>query len=387
MRILILITCLFMSFSASASEDLAEDRPASRLLRDCAALLDGKISRLDFAQKILGMEDFASPAQMSGHPTELSFFNGKLQMAFVPIQRVYVFDRGMRSYEHPGHKVRFRLMLEPEQMLRLKIYLRKESKTADTSEKTRNELPALLWVPEVLKSLREKRRDLAVETITPTFLWGDGQPYIEVSFYLTRESTFPEPEDEKLQTLFFQELAKRQLNRFGLVDVPFAKPLTRRYKIDDLPTAIGVFKLKFDEEFFCFTGDMMVSTPHGPKAISEIQIGDQVNSFDEQTGQVVTNTVESIDMGEDRAFGRLEDHAIQVTSEHLFYAPETRDYRRIGEMHSAQKLQSVQENSSCLMERGPYSPDIGRGTVYNLHMQGEPHNYMVNGMVVHNIKR
>lgn len=63
----------------------------------------------------------------------------------------------------------------------------------------------------------------------------------------------------------------------------------------------------------CFTAGMRVLTPRGHVPISELAVGAAVYSVDVKTHRVVENRIARVHVAQDRPFGLLTAHGIEVT--------------------------------------------------------------------------
>lgn len=154
--------------------------------------------------------------------------------------------------------------------------------------------------------------------------------------------------------------------------------------------------------FVCFTGDMKVLTPKGEVPISQLKPGDEVVSVDHTLdGQIklVANRVQLNISHENQSYGLLTDlpRPIQVTPRHQFYAswraPNLQTgYRAIEDLRPEALLSYGErgnwEQGQCVpTPRGNYSSNHGINTVYDLQLIGHPRNYIVEGVLVHNIMK
>lgn len=143
----------------------------------------------------------------------------------------------------------------------------------------------------------------------------------------------------------------------------------------------------------CFTAAMKVTTPSGDRAISELRLGDEVISIDLQTMEPRANRIFGIKVHRNRPVGRLSDlpTPIEVTGRHRFLsnsASKPTDFYPIEELDAGDNLFLVKPGACTLSPflRGSYSALPGAADVYELELIGEPRNYIVEGILVHNIK-
>ncbi len=146
----------------------------------------------------------------------------------------------------------------------------------------------------------------------------------------------------------------------------------------------------------CFTANMTVATPGGPKKIGDLREGDEVISIDLVSRQPRANTIARIYPHAARAYGRLIDlpTPIDVTDRHRFLAQGKTldfDFHAIGDIPEDADLYFVDLTQPPgkqwrPIRRGCYVPQTGTRTVYDLELMGEPRNFIVEGILVHNVK-
>lgn len=144
----------------------------------------------------------------------------------------------------------------------------------------------------------------------------------------------------------------------------------------------------------CFTAEMMVSTPGGPRPIGELQVGDQVISIDLATKKPVMNRISAVHKYEGKKYSRLEqqDSPINVTDSHPFYSDGNdlpADFRPISQVPADANLFRVNTDAGpgeilTPVKRGCYVTQPGTATVIDLSLEGEPRNFIVEGLLVHN---
>lgn len=156
----------------------------------------------------------------------------------------------------------------------------------------------------------------------------------------------------------------------------------------------------------CFIASQKVLTPSGEVEIGKLEKGTTVVSYDESTDKFKTSTIEKILIHDginlpmhDYKKYALIDLAVdtngdivttKVTENHLYYHLAEKKYKQIGEFIIGDKVRTINGVGTVKSKVeliGATSPEEDRNTVvYNLHMEEDPHNYLVNGVVVHNIK-
>ena len=143
----------------------------------------------------------------------------------------------------------------------------------------------------------------------------------------------------------------------------------------------------------CFAGPMLVQTIFGQRPIAEIRRGDVVYSFDLKDRVFVPNRVNRTAETPNQAYGRLVDldRPIDVTPDHRFltaFAKSERDYRAIGELDPYDSLFARCDRREMLrrIPRGRYVVQPEPITVHEISLEGAPHNYFVEGILVHNVK-
>ncbi len=145
----------------------------------------------------------------------------------------------------------------------------------------------------------------------------------------------------------------------------------------------------------CFTCVMRVLTPNGYVAIENLRVGHTVYSWDERINMVVHNRIVQIHTANSEIFGRLHGTPtgvpLEVSPHHPFLLPEEGLYSRIGEVEPANLLRGINHAPSAvgtgcdalLVRRGEYAVE-GQARVMTLTVEKEPHNFIVEGLVVHN---
>ncbi len=146
----------------------------------------------------------------------------------------------------------------------------------------------------------------------------------------------------------------------------------------------------------CFTCSMRVLTPAGYIPIENLRIGDPVYSWDERTQMLVPNRVVLIHRANPERFGRLHGTPtgipLEVSPYHPFLLPEEGLYAWIREIEPSNLLRGVNYSpqsgagggcKALLIKRGHYTVE-GRTKMVTLSVETEPHNFIVEGMVVHN---
>jgi hypothetical protein len=155
--------------------------------------------------------------------------------------------------------------------------------------------------------------------------------------------------------------------------------------------------------YTCFTAGTLVSTHDGLVPIESIQPGVKVISYDERADSFATSTVGQVIVHTEGLNANnfseqpllrvsIKDKkgvtATEVTSNHPYYDVSRKEYRAIGEFKVGDRVRTqdgegVFESIEVVID-GTEKFERTSATVYNLHMSEGPHNYLANGVVVHN---
>jgi hypothetical protein len=141
----------------------------------------------------------------------------------------------------------------------------------------------------------------------------------------------------------------------------------------------------------CFTAQMKVLTPSGEVPISRLKEGDPVISIDLATGTPVTNFVRKSIATPGQEFGTLINHQrpLEVTGSERFFTDGGKftELAQIAESCNLFQVNLKQPSSLVSpVQRGTHRAASVRSTVFNLELIGEPRNFIVEGLLVHNIK-
>ncbi|MBI2657332.1 hypothetical protein HYX08_01410 [Candidatus Woesearchaeota archaeon] len=154
----------------------------------------------------------------------------------------------------------------------------------------------------------------------------------------------------------------------------------------------------------CFSKNGLVLTPTGIQEISKIMVGSQVVSYDEKTNTFTTSTVGEVIAhdGRQNNFANFIKHPLvrlfidvdgrlyetKVTENHPYLDAVEMKYRQLREFKVGDKVKVI-EGEGLIVGKdvlidGDSPASMHNEVVYNLHMSQGPHNYVVNGAVVHN---
>ncbi len=144
-----------------------------------------------------------------------------------------------------------------------------------------------------------------------------------------------------------------------------------------------------EEEHSCFVTGTSIATPQGPRRIEALKIGDQVWSYDPQVGRVpravqhihraLVRTVCRVEAGGKTIRGVTPTHPMYDAAE-ATYTP-LRDFTETSALLLVEE-QRVQRTSidSLHVEEAP-EPVFD---VFSLSVEGPEHNYIADGVLVHN---
>ncbi len=151
----------------------------------------------------------------------------------------------------------------------------------------------------------------------------------------------------------------------------------------------------------CFLADTPVLMADGSyKEIKDISQGDIVASYDTETNQFVSSSVEKLvihdgienplnDFSEYplislRVLARGKIINLKVTANHPFYNPASREFKQIKDFKMLDRLKTIYGNGIIIGKKELAAEE--HTVVYNLEISQGPKNYLANGIIVHNIK-
>ena len=154
----------------------------------------------------------------------------------------------------------------------------------------------------------------------------------------------------------------------------------------------------------CFVSNQLVLTPAGQIEINNINANDKIISYDEKADAFITSTVGEVIVHD----GKLNNFAnfiryplvnlsinvngklyeTKVTDNHPYLDAVEGGYKQLGEFKIGDKIKTIDGDGIIVSKEvliDVNSPaEMHNEVVYNLHMKEGPHNYVVNGAVVHN---
>ena len=133
----------------------------------------------------------------------------------------------------------------------------------------------------------------------------------------------------------------------------------------------------------CFLADTQIATPFGSVAVQDIQPGDKVLSFDEETNEQIEGTVNQILKAKTSSYIKLSfdnGQSISTTKSHPYFV----------EGRGWIKAQSLLKGDVCKLRNGDTckveSVESFKGDyiIYNLHGVTPAHTFFANDVLVHN---
>lgn len=137
----------------------------------------------------------------------------------------------------------------------------------------------------------------------------------------------------------------------------------------------------------CISRGSRVLTPQGPRAIEELQPGDDVYCCDTRAGRLVPTRVVATRMLR-RECCRLElgGQRLELTSDHPLYCPDSGEWAPAGDwvLGKRKALSMASGERTVRVELSAARAFAGLHEVFDLSVEGPHHNFFANEVLVHN---
>jgi hypothetical protein len=157
-----------------------------------------------------------------------------------------------------------------------------------------------------------------------------------------------------------------------------------------LPVSIAFLALALSscwEETGCVARGTQVLTPTGWRPVEDLAVGDIVYAFDEPTSERHEARIVGI-RSVQREVGLIAvgDHDLRVTSDHPLYCPKTQEYAPAGDWFVGKRteLAVLRGNRFEAVAAHRVSAFVGRAEVFDITVDHERHNFVADGILVHN---
>lgn len=154
----------------------------------------------------------------------------------------------------------------------------------------------------------------------------------------------------------------------------------------------------------CFEPHQSVLTMQGPLEIKDVAIGSKVVSYDEEKDRFTSSIVEKIIVhdGKISNMNNFIKHSLikisvdingkifytKVTDNHPYLDVTNKKFKPLKDFKVGDKIKTIDGEGVIISKDALIDssspPEMQKEIVYNLHMKEGPHNYIVNGAVVHN---
>lgn len=154
----------------------------------------------------------------------------------------------------------------------------------------------------------------------------------------------------------------------------------------------------------CFASNQLIFTTKGFMEIKDIKVNDKIVSYDEKTNTFTTSIVGQVIVhdGKQNNFANFIKHPLvklsvdvngklyetRVTNNHPYLDAVEMRYKQLREFKVGDNVRTIAGRGLIVGKEvlidAHSSSEMHNEIVYNLHMSEGPHNYIVNGAVVHN---
>lgn len=245
-----------------------------------------------------------------------------------------------------------------------------------------------------------------VVTVRPTFTYNVPPSIVEnnVTARVTFDKPSPQPEGEPIKATvtlsgtpiagnqyFHVEIKSTTLNRSETYDtfLQFNTPVNETFTFDFVMPNQNVddITLLFTSSVAaCFTGDTLITTKNGDRRIDEIEIGDLVWSWNEQSGEYGFNEVSALHRHENHRellYIEAGGRTIKTTPNHRFYVEGVGFVRADKIVPGNYLLDGLGQKIAVTAAYAVQLDDPI--TVYNITVN-DAHTYYAGGVLVHNVK-
>ena len=138
----------------------------------------------------------------------------------------------------------------------------------------------------------------------------------------------------------------------------------------------------------CIAAGVWVTTPRGRTPIELLRVGDRIMSVDPIGGEMIEVTITAIRSATRECIG-VElgtGERLVCTPDHPVFDPETGTYRDAGDwvLGKASRLLAIEKGEPTPVEPRAARAYSGLHRVFDLTVDGPHHNFVANGVVVHN---
>jgi hypothetical protein len=158
--------------------------------------------------------------------------------------------------------------------------------------------------------------------------------------------------------------------------------------VKELDAAIAIERVKADPRgrgaLPCFAAETLVSTPRGPRPISELCPGDEVWTYDLSTDTCHVRPVLQCHRGLTKAFHRVHtaDGVVRATSQHRFWVDNDAAWRKAESLEAGMRLRRL--GGGQMVITGVDRESDTEAPTFNLSVDEFPTYFVGPGVLVHN---
>lgn len=133
----------------------------------------------------------------------------------------------------------------------------------------------------------------------------------------------------------------------------------------------------------CVARGTRVRVPKGERLVEDLAVGDEVSCVDPVTGSIETGTIVAIRSAQRECVGL---GVLTATSDHPLYCPDTAGYHPAGDWALGQRKHLLQVSDSGVKAVNVSNVEryAGIHEVFDLTVDHPLHNFVANGILVHN---